>query len=107
MMKPARVGACLLVVGLLAALPQIGHGTPRRHMPGVMGMTKAEALDRMAQHDLKADIVVDRLAVGRLSARQAGRIVHQTWRHGTALPEGSSVRLTLYPGRVFQRSKAD
>lgn len=94
----ARVVATLVVVAMSAGvLAGLGHGKPRRHVPNVMGKTKAAALTLLAEHDLRAEIVVDPRASLRLSADFAGRVVHQTWDRGMALPKGGVLRLTMSP----------
>jgi beta-lactam-binding protein with PASTA domain len=68
-------------------------------MPSVVGETKLVALKKMAKHDLIAKVVVDHGAHRRLSPRNKGTVINQTWDRGMALPEGSTVRLTLFPRR--------
>jgi beta-lactam-binding protein with PASTA domain len=89
-----------VILGLLTIVAvQFGGGTPRRHMPGVVGKTKLVALKKMANHDLIANVVVDRAASRRLAPHNAGKVVNQTWDRGIALPEGATVTLTLSPRR--------
>jgi beta-lactam-binding protein with PASTA domain len=96
--RGARPAIWLVVGAALASLMfAFGGGTPRRHVPRVLGESKASAIAHMARHDLLAEVVVDRSARGRLPKRSAGTVVQQTWAHGMALPEGSSVRVTIYP----------
>jgi beta-lactam-binding protein with PASTA domain len=90
----------MVVLGLLTiAAVQFGQGTPRRHMPDVIGRTKLVALKRMAKHDLVANVVVERAASRRLAPHNAGKVVNQTWDRGIALPKGATVTLTLSPRR--------
>jgi beta-lactam-binding protein with PASTA domain len=89
-----------VVLGLLTILALgFAGGTPRRHMPSVVGETKLVALKKMAKHDLVANVVVDRAARRRLGPHNAGKVVNQTWDRGMALPKGATVTLTLYPRR--------
>ena len=98
--KAARpVAALSLLAGLLVTLYFV-TGSPRRHVPDVMGMTTKAAVERLARHDLFADFIVDRTAGRHVGRRWAGRVVHQTWRRGMALPEGSTLRVTLFPRRA-------
>jgi beta-lactam-binding protein with PASTA domain len=98
--RPTPLTVVTVVLGLLTILAvQFVGGTPRRHMPSVVGKTKLVALKRMANHDLIANVVVDRAASRRLGPRNAGKVVNQTWDRGIALPEGATVTLTLSPRR--------
>jgi hypothetical protein len=97
--RPPRLTAVTVILGLLALLGLQFAGTPRRHMPSVIGETKLVALKKMAKHDLIANVVVDHGAARRLSGRHRGKVVNQTWDRGMALPKGSTVTLTLYPQR--------
>ena len=93
-----RIVGGVLVVAVVAVSLGIGHGTPRRHMPRVLGDSKAIAVKKMSRHDLVPEISMDRSARRRLPSRWAGRVVQQTWAHGMALAKGSTVKITVYPG---------
>jgi beta-lactam-binding protein with PASTA domain len=91
----AVVVLAFAAVGLL--LLGFGSGTPRAAVPKLVGEPKRVALARIERHNLTARIVSNQRAVRRLPARYAGQIVHQNFRSGITLPEGSVVRLTIYP----------
>jgi beta-lactam-binding protein with PASTA domain len=95
--RPTRLTVATVSLGLLSIVALQFAGTPRRHMPSVLGETKLVALKKMAKHDLIANVVVDHGAHRRLAPRHKGTVVNQTWDRGMALPKGSTVRLTLYP----------
>jgi beta-lactam-binding protein with PASTA domain len=105
--RPTRLVVVTVILGLLAILALQFAGTPRRHMPSVVGETKLVALKKMAKHDLIANVVVDRGAHRRLAPRYRGKVVSQTWDRGMALPKGSTVRLTLFPRRKYARRPVD
>jgi beta-lactam-binding protein with PASTA domain len=109
-LRAPRFGRPVTIVtvglGLLSILALgIVGGTPRRHMPSVVGETKLVALKKMAKHDLIANVVVDRGAHHRLGPHNAGTIVNQTWDRGMALPKGSTVTLTLFPRKAGKGSR--
>jgi hypothetical protein len=101
--RPPRLTVVTAILGVLTLVGLQFAGTPRRHMPSVVGETKLVALKKMAKHDLIANVVVDHGAPRRLSPRHRGKVVNQTWDRGMALPEGSRVRLTLYPRHAPRR----
>jgi beta-lactam-binding protein with PASTA domain len=101
---PRIVAALIGGLTVILLLAEFGAGTPRRHMPQVMGQTKKVALERMAKHDLVAELVVEKHATKGLPRRERGLVVHQTWDRGMALPRGSTVTLTFYPKRAGRKA---
>jgi beta-lactam-binding protein with PASTA domain len=100
----ASLAAGLLAMGAVVfLLLGFGSGTRRAQVPRVLGEPKAEAVAQVERHNLRAEVVRVRRAVGRLPERYAGRVVHQNFRGGITLPEGAIVRLTLYPRGELRR----
>jgi beta-lactam-binding protein with PASTA domain len=98
MKQASRIVAVLVAAGALASLfLGLASGTPRAQVPHVTGDTKAAALESIKRHHLRADVIRTRRAARRLPARYTGQVVHQNFRGGITLPEGSVVRLTVSP----------
>ena len=95
--------ASRIVTGLVATaafasiLLGLASGTPRAQVPHVTGDTKGAALERIERHHLRAEVIRTRRAARRFPSRYMGQVVHQNFRGGITLPEGSVVRLTVSP----------
>jgi beta-lactam-binding protein with PASTA domain len=107
--QASRIVAALVAAAALVSLfLGLASGTPRAQVPHVTGDTKAAALERIERHHLRADVIRTERAARRLPSRYVGQVVHQNFRGGITLPEGSVVRLTVSPkGSAPRHARAD